>query len=354
MRKDPHKIISTKGLAISLFVASVIVSLNFILLSDFAKNGPDFANYFGAYQNAVTCGSCQIGGLGLVTRQIFLFAAGLKVDYLTVLVVISFFTMFVKIRTATGLLGGTELVVLIMYMSSLFWLHELIQLKISIAFSAFMLALFLHYKKEARVGSAILGLVSVLAHTSVLFLWGAWLLHEFVSRRGAAQLLTTTVLIILPCYFFLSFADAEILIREFLVASRLGSTSDYVEGLLNTEAARGVRVFNVHSIATIITIGVYIILDQKAKRAKLARQSIFGFIAFAAGLAIFFKWFFSHSPVVSFRVFELLVAPMFVLQALVTTHKLLTIPFRVMFGFFFVLTNLYSYVYLNPIFIGIF
>lgn len=339
-------------LLINLFLVFFSALSLLILFFEFVSNGPDSSVYKLAYESAVGCSNCKLEGQNLIISSLFYSFNSLGFEFETFLYVISFFFLLLKLMVVRYFVDSGWLVALLFYMTSVFWLQELIQFKLSIAFSFLMLAIYAFYIKDKVYLSLLLFGSSILAHTSIIFFAVTFIAFNFIKilRNYKILFITIVAFITYTLLNFLTIIEEQLL--SYIINQNDSRIGIYLYDLIFIANESTANLFNIHVIYILLITFLYLLIRKNIYITNKI-LSCSDFLVFSCIAGILFKAAFLNSPVLAFRVFELLVAPIFIVQSLMITRpSRLPIIFRLFLFFVFLILNCYVYIFKNPIFIN--
>jgi hypothetical protein len=343
--------ISTSNILIrfALMFGSALCLL--ILFSDFVHTGPDYHLYQLAYESANYCEGCNSEGQTILITKLFYAFTLMGFDFVTFLYLISLVALVIKLYVAGNIVNQGWVIAFILYITSVFWLQELIQLKLSLAFSVWLLGINIFFINKKFFTAFCLIFFSLLLHFSliamVVALVGFYIAKFFQNYK-------TILCVILFIAFYAIFINQLYIqdqILTYIINSESNRVFDYLYEIINSDNSNKANLFNIHALDVVLTCCIYIFIRKTLSINNKNIITCVDFFVFASFFAIIFKALFLNIPVVSFRLFELLVAPLFIVKTIIiTTPSKLSIFLRAALFIVFILINCYVYIFKNPIF----
>ena len=323
-----------------------------ILFSNFVHTGPDYHLYQFAYESINYCGGCVTEGQTILITKLFYAFTVMGFDFVTFLYLISLVALVIKLYVAGNIVNEGWVIAFIFYITSVFWLQELIQLKLSLAFSVWFLGINIFFINKKFFIGFFLILLSLLLHFSLIALIVA-LVGFYIAKFF--QNYKTILSIILFTAFYVIFKN-QLYIQEQILTYIINSESNrlfnYIYEIINSDNSNKANLFNIHVLDVALTCCIYIFIRKTLSINNKNTIACLDFFVFASFFAIIFKALFLNVPVVSFRLFELLVAPLFIVKTfIISTPSKLSIFLRAALFVVFILINCYVYIYKNPLFL---
>lgn len=322
-----------------------------VLFTKFASNGPDWQNYRLDYAAALFCGGCKVEGQSILASKVYFMFGTFGFEFAIFLYLISLMVLILKMLAARSIVGSGWLISFFLYASSVFWLQDLIQFKLSMAFAFLLLSLNALFLEKNTYWSLILVGIALLLHSSIIFFVITYFAFSIIklyrNNKTFITLIFAAVVIVVVKNIFI----AQEQFFSYIVNAENNRIIDYLYDLTLNNHENRANLLNVHVMYSALISLLYLFVRKNLFPNEKNIKDYCDFLIFSTFCAILFKGIFLTVPVMAFRVFELLVAPLFIVQAIIVTWRSrISIYFRVFLFFIFIVLNSYVYIFKNPIF----
>jgi len=291
----------------------------------FVRRGPDYSEYLLIYESSTVRSVLAEPPFELGAALLFAFGRGIGLPFQGFIYLISLVALSIKLHVARKLLGNASAAFICTYITSFFLLHELIQARVALAL-AIMLAAVYQNTRSRQIASTALALTAISIHISV-----AIVALIYVLRNHRKLLLFLTVI---PLVAIATNPDTLLTVLDIAPASsEQQRTARYLYELSGER--QGINSLSLQVLITVLSIGL---LSLTKYRSLLPATSadLLRFFVFVTAISVPIKLLTTQSPVISFRLFELLSAfvPLIQAYAVSLTFRQHPVPSLVMLCLF--------------------
>ena len=305
----------------------ILLCLSFFCTYSIATKSPDYFNYIQSYSEANLIINVQEPLWNLIT-----YTASRIIDFNLFLVLLTFVTLSIKYKFLKTYFPKQYLIAFILYLSSYFLLHELIQIRVSLAIALFIISYHL-MKKKYLLGGIITFIFSVGTHLSILIVTLFIPIYLLRKSNKFFILFTLSIIFLFIISLSLEYLDFLSLIIESFFNQSL--YSGYIYGIFYKTS------FSTEIPKNALLMYFYFILAWSFSKTN---KNFHGFGFILIGLSIFSFTVFQED-VISNRVSELFLIPVIIAQSnIIKTFLNLDYRFAIIVLFIMVFVNFYIYV----------
>ena len=254
--------VSVRKLQINLFLSVVSAACLLILFSELVFTGPDYSLYKSGYEAALDCAGCSIKGQSDIITNFFYAFGTLGFDFAVFLYVISLIALVVKLSAANGFVGPGWFIAFILYVTSAFWLQELIQLKLSLAFSVWLLAINVFFLQKRPFLSLLLICVSLLLHNSLVFFVVSYVAFSLVKIARNKKILAPLIFATIGYIVVENLSLLQDQLSIYLANVEGNRLAQYLYDFIFLANESKANLFNMHLLDVILTCSLYLFSEN--------------------------------------------------------------------------------------------
>ncbi len=294
------------------WIISIAPLLALVSFLSIVRNGPDYFEYLQHYKTSAECFECVSQDQGIFfTAILYLFSIN-QIDFEMFCYALASTTLAAKIYVTVKILPGAYIPSILFYISSFFILHELIQIRLSLALAVAYLGIYYYLILNKRIIAFLLMIASVFIHTSLVVLWISAAIYLLLKNvKVIYQFLAASLV-----FIFLSIVDREFLFEYFneVLNFDYSSTAKYAYELIGYAevSANYVSIYSVDAILTAFL--AMLLLGYSGAKHGLGQEKIIKLLIYFVFFGFMLKTVTISAPVVSFRLFELFTFGLFALK----------------------------------------
>ena len=340
---NAHKIYAQ---AAALIVAPLIALISYL---QFVGAGPDYLEYYHHYAEVIKCFECTLQSQGyLFSSLLYLFSIA-DVDFVIFYYVLILILIGGKIYLTMRVLPNAWAPALLFYFSSFFILHDLIQIRLSVAIALAFTAAYSSFFLNKKIFGAALVFLSVLVHASLALFWLCIAIYYLMKASKRIHKIFIVCLIV----FFTLLADIRSIedLLKIAISWDYSGIGNYAYELIEYSDVTS-SYFSIYTIDALLTATLSSWMVKHVNFGNdCAQRNLINILNYMVFVGFAIKIITIGSPVVSFRLFELFAIGLFVIKGwMISVFAKRSISLALTATYAFTLVNIYVFVINGPFF----